>query len=81
MGASVIHPLSHETLHVYTHVQAWRGVLDPTTQARWIAIVARWNSRARLVEYKHILSYPQTLPRVPPLDSYLKGKVRYADLG
>ena len=22
--------LSHETLHVLTHAQAWRGVLDPT---------------------------------------------------
>ena len=21
--------LSHETLHVHTHAQAWRGVLDP----------------------------------------------------
>ena len=54
--------LSHETLHVHTHAQAWRGVLDPTSKEdRYSARIYIERSYRdlgnRRSEYNYILHY------------------------
>ena len=62
--------LSHETLHVHTHAQAWRGVLDPTSKEdRYSARIYIERSYRdlgnRRSEYNYILHYLEQSRKEP----------------